>query len=88
MNVKRLTSDDGLVKTGAATLDRCPLASDPTPIKPTTAYPGNHAVRLAGDTRCPRCGRERRATDVDIHRGEIWLRCRNCHSDILTVERK
>ena len=65
-----------------------PISETTRSIKPTTAYAAFRVVTMAGDTHFPRCDRELRATDVDIYRGEIWLRCRNCHSDVLTIERE
>jgi hypothetical protein len=35
--------------------------------------------------RCPHCGRELQATDVDADAFGLFLICRGCHKDVLTV---
>lgn len=57
-------------------------------IKPTTAYPLNYAVRMAGDMRCPRCDRTLRATDADLDRHGGRLVCRGCHTTLIAIERR
>jgi len=62
----------------------------PAPTKPTTTYSGDTIVHLANGVRCPYCGRELRATDVDVNAEpasfEIVLRCYRCHRTILEIE--
>lgn len=58
------------------------------PPKPTTAYPNEHAVWLAGNLTRPNCRRTLDATDVrlDFPDGVTRLVCNGCHQDVLTIE--
>jgi hypothetical protein len=56
--------------------------------KPSTAYPLDYVVWLIDGLFCPRCGRELRATDIDLDRLSETLICRGCHADIARVERR
>ena len=58
----------------------------PTVAKPTTAYPLDLAVWMAGALLCPSCKRELRAADLDADDDGVRLICRHCHINLITVE--
>lgn len=53
--------------------------------KPSVAYSNNYVVRLIAGLRCS-CGRELKASDINIERFGGALVCGNCHTDVARVE--
>ena len=53
--------------------------------KPSVAYSSAYVVRLIAGLRCP-CGRELKASDIDLDRHGGTLICRGCHTDVARVE--
>jgi hypothetical protein len=47
----------------------------------------NHFARLASGIYCS-CGRQLKASDVEIIGADVLLICQGCHRDILTIERE
>jgi hypothetical protein len=56
------------------------LTNEPTVAKPTTAYPLDYAVWMAGALLCPSCKHD--ADDDGVR-----LICRRCHVDLIIIER-
>jgi hypothetical protein len=63
------------------------LTNEPTVAKPTTAYPLDYAVWMAGALLCPSCKHELRAADLDVDDDGARLICRRCHVDLIIIER-
>jgi hypothetical protein len=59
---------------------------EPTVAKPTTAYPLDYAVWMAGALLCPSCRHELRASDLDADDDGVRLICRHCHVNLIIVE--
>ena len=67
------------------------ITEEPTmnlpPSKPSTAYAGGRAIKLA-PLGCPYCRHEFRAQDVEpLGDGDVRLVCPGCHRDMLMIER-
>jgi predicted RNA-binding Zn-ribbon protein involved in translation (DUF1610 family) len=51
------------------------------------AHSGGLDVRLVRGLRCPKCGREMRARDVEINQPGLRVICTGCGDDMLNVEK-